>query len=282
VWNFSSPTISDNIISDNMPASQDPILCLASDNCFCTISNNNQSTLHLLSAASFLEGQPLASGSIASLMGQNLASGTASARSSPVPTMLADTTVSVTDSSGVERLTPLFFVSPSQINWLVPEQTSYGAATVTVTSGGMVTGMGTVQVTAVSPSLFAANANGSGVAAAEWVRVSGNVQTWGYVFQADAPEGKRNSVPIDLGPDSDRVFLVLYGTGIRGLSSLTNVSVTIGGVDAKVTYAGPQGGSDGLDQVNVLLPRSLTGKGGVDIMLKVDGRAANTVTVSIK
>jgi uncharacterized protein (TIGR03437 family) len=282
VWDFSSPTISGNIISGNMPASQDPVQCLAIDNCFCTISNNNQSTLHLLSAASFLDGQPLAPGSIASVMAHDVASETASASSSPLPTTLADTTVSVTDRLGTERLAPLFFVSPSQINWLVPEQTSYGAATVTVTSRRMVMGMSTLQVAAVAPALFAANANGSGVAAAQWVRVSGGGQTWGYVFQADAPEGKRNSVPIDLGPDSDQVFLVLYGTGIRGLSSLTNVSVTIGGVDAKVTYAGPQGGSDGLDQVNVLLPRSLTGRGGVDIMLKVDGRAANTVTVSIK
>jgi uncharacterized protein (TIGR03437 family) len=49
-----------------------------------------------------------------------------------------------------------------------------------------------------------------------------------------------------------------------------------------VLYAGPQGGFAGLDQVNVLLPRSLTGSGLVNVQLFVDGMAANPVEVSIR
>lgn len=49
-----------------------------------------------------------------------------------------------------------------------------------------------------------------------------------------------------------------------------------------MTYAGAQGGSQGLDQVNVLLPRALAGRGsGVPVVLTADGKTANTVTVSI-
>jgi uncharacterized protein (TIGR03437 family) len=38
----------------------------------------------------------------------------------------------------------------------------------------------------------------------------------------------------------------------------------------------------GLDQVNVAVPRTLIGRGEVDIVLAVDGKAANTVRVNIK
>lgn len=45
---------------------------------------------------------------------------------------------------------------------------------------------------------------------------------------------------------------------------------------------GPQGSYAGLDQVNVVLPRSLAGRGEVDVLLTVDGRAANPAKINIK
>jgi uncharacterized protein (TIGR03437 family) len=53
-------------------------------------------------------------------------------------------------------------------------------------------------------------------------------------------------------------------------------------VDSSVQYAGQQGYYVGLDQVNVLLPRTLAGKGLVDVVMTVDGKTANTVTVQIR
>ena len=47
-------------------------------------------------------------------------------------------------------------------------------------------------------------------------------------------------------------------------------------------YAGAQGGFVGLDQVNVSLPASLGGKGEVEVILIVEGQAANVVKVNIK
>lgn len=67
------------------------------------------------------------------------------------------------------------------------------------------------------------------------------------------------------------------GTGIRGRSLLENVKVTIGGLDAPVQYAGPQNEYPGLDQVNVAIPKALRGRGQVDLLLTVDGVAANPV-----
>ena len=92
----------------------------------------------------------------------------------------------------------------------------------------------------------------------------------------------RPPLPVDLGPEADQVFLVLFGSGLRARSSLAAVSARIGGAEAQVTYAGPQGDFLGLDQVNVRLARELAGRGEVDVTLVVDGREANPVKVHVR
>ena len=48
---------------------------------------------------------------------------------------------------------------------------------------------------------------------------------------------------------------------------LSAVKVSLGGTSAEVQYAGAQGGFVGLDQLNVLVPRSLMGRGEIDAVL---------------
>ena len=86
---------------------------------------------------------------------------------------------------------------------------------------------------------------------------------------------------IAMGPDA-QVFLELFGTGIKGRSSLANVTATIGGEDVDVLFAGPQGQFPGLDQVNLSLPQGLHTRGETDVVLTVDGHAANKVRVNLK
>jgi uncharacterized protein (TIGR03437 family) len=76
------------------------------------------------------------------------------------------------------------------------------------------------------------------------------------------------------------VYLILYGTGIRGAAS--NVTVAINGIGAPVLYSGPQGQYADLDQVNVLLPRQLAASGLANIVLTAAGAASNTVNVMIE
>ncbi|MGH9855758.1 MAG: hypothetical protein ACREBD_38480, partial [Blastocatellia bacterium] len=90
------------------------------------------------------------------------------------------------------------------------------------------------------------------------------------------------AAPIDLGAATDRVFLVLFATGVRHRSALSAVSVKIGGVNTDALYAGPQGDFVGLDQLNVALPRSLAGRGDVEVFVMVDGKESNALKVSIK
>lgn len=84
----------------------------------------------------------------------------------------------------------------------------------------------------------------------------------------------------DLGLDTGQVVLELFGTGIRGHSG--TVTSKIGSATLPVAYAGPQGGYVGLDQVNILLPKSLRGAGSTTVALTVDGQSANAVNVSFK
>jgi hypothetical protein len=125
-----------------------------------TITINSRAVASL-SAASFSEGE-LASEAIAAAFGTGLAITTQAAATIPLPTRLAGTTVRVTDGAGVERFAPLFFVSPDQINYLIPEGTLAGPASVTVTSGDGKVSTGMVPIALVAPGLFAANAGRSG------------------------------------------------------------------------------------------------------------------------
>jgi uncharacterized protein (TIGR03437 family) len=238
--------------------------------------------LTAVSAASF-DGSSLAPDSIVAAFGTGLASATQAAATTPLPTTLAGTTVKVRDSVNVERSAPLFFVSPTQVNFLIPPGTAAGAASLTLTASNGSTATGTVQIAPVAPSLFSANASGQGVAAAIALRIRANgQQVTEEIARWDAAQNRFVPAPIDLGVESDQVFLVLFGSGIRNRSSLASVSARIGGTDAQVLFAGAQNDFVGLDQVNLALPRSLAGRGEVDVVLMAEGKSANTVRVSIR
>lgn len=234
-----------------------------------------------VSAASYTPS--LASESIIAAFGSGLATATQAAATTPLPTTLAGTTVKVRDSAGTERNAPLFFVSPTQINYLVPPSTANGAATITVSSSDGTLSIATPTINQVAPGLFTADASGQGLAAAVALRVKANgSQSFEPIARFDPTQSRFVPIPIDLGPEGEQVFLILYGTGIRFRSGLSAVNVTLGGVSAPVSYAAAQGSLAGLDQVNVQLPRTLVGRGEVAVALTADGQAANSVRVSIK
>ncbi len=249
---------------------------------FDVISDRAPAAVSNASAASFSSSQ-LAAEQIVSAFGSNLATGTSAAATSPLPTSLAGTTVSIKDSLGTERLAPIFFVSQAQVNYLMPSGTAAGDATVTIVSGDGSRSAGTAQIASVAPGLFGANANGRGVAAASALRIKADgSQSFERTIQFDPAQSAYVAVPIDLGPSTDQVVLLLFGTGIRSHSSLSAVSVNVGGVSAPVLFAGAQGQFVGLDQLNVSLPRSLVGRGDVDIVLTVDGQIANRLQINIR
>ena len=254
----------------------------------CGTATSNTATLTVtanlvsVSAASY-SGVQLAAEAIVAAFGNELAVGTMVASTLPLPTTLNGTTVKVRDSVGAERLAALFFVSPVQINYQIPQGTAAGVATVTVTNSSGALSVGTMQIATVAPGLFSANANGQGLAAAVALRVKANgAQSFESIVRFDPVLNRFVATPIDLGPAGEQVFLILFGTGFRYRSALSAVTAMLGGVGTQVSFAGAQGSLVGLDQVNTLIPRSLIGRGEVDVVLTVDGKLANMVRVAIK
>jgi uncharacterized protein (TIGR03437 family) len=185
------------------------------------------------------------------------------------PTELGGTTVTVTDAGGVQRLAPIVSVSPTVAQFVVPSETASGSATVTITSGGGSTSTAPLQIETVEPYLYS-------VACYPWcnapqgflVRVRNGVETVEPFIDEN-----HLFIPIDLGPPTDQVYLVMFGTGFRHYSSLDGVSAEVGGVDAAIQYIGPQGQIAGLDEVKVLLPRAMAGASdGVYVLITVDGK----------
>jgi uncharacterized protein (TIGR03437 family) len=237
-----------------------------------------------VSAASFAANTSLAAESIVAAFGARLATGIGATPSTNLPVELAGTQVAVMDSNNIERLAPLFFVAPGQINYLLPRDMPTGAARVTVAAADGTISTDTITITDSSPALFSASANGLGVAAGVALRVQANgALTYEPLARWDAAANRMVAVPVDLSNEQDRVYLVLFGTGIRHYRTpVRPVRVSLGNTAVPVLYAGAQGSYAGLDQLNIPLPSSLRGAGEIDINLTVDGRAANPVRVLLR
>jgi len=122
--------------------------------------------LAAVNGASFLTNRPLAPGVIASLFprANQFGSAESAATSLPLPTDMGDVQVLVNGTPA-----PLFYVSPKQINLLVPTSApASGTAIIEVIqkSSGQVLATSTVPMNIASPSLFTSNASGSGQVAA--------------------------------------------------------------------------------------------------------------------
>ncbi len=238
-----------------------------------------------VSAASYADNLTVAPDSIVAAFGVNLATSTQVAASLPLPTTLNGTTVRIRDAAGNERLAPLFFVAANQVNYLLPADLVTGAATVTITSGDRRLALGRLQIARVEPGLFSANATGTGVMSALALRIRANGElVYEELSRFNAATASFVPVPLDLGPATDRVFLVAFGTGFRNRNDLVNVTATLGSTNLPVLYAGPQSREfAGLDQLNVgEIPRSFVGAGAVNLILRVEGKQANVVSVTIR
>lgn len=220
-----------------------------------------------VSAASQERG-PLAAGSLVAAYAEfnaSLASSTATAAvtNGNWPVSLGGTTVTVIDSTGAQLPAGIVYASPAQVNYQIPASAAPGLGRVSITAGG-VTLTGAVNIAATYPGIFAQGSDG--LAAAQIAR------TLGGQTVVEAVSG----APVNLaaGP----AYLILYGSGIGTAA----VAATIGGVNATVAYSGAQGTYPGLDQVNVLIPPSLAGKGKASVVVTAAGKQANPVYVTIQ
>jgi uncharacterized protein (TIGR03437 family) len=240
---------------------------------------SNMANVPLIISLANPGAQTIAPGSLVAARGQNLAIGYPGPIFGILPLTFDATSVSIVDSKGATTAAPMFYVSPNEVDFQLPANVAPGAAKVLITSNGVTQTASNVQIAAATPGLF--TLNNAGLATAYAVRVSSSgVQSAQQIYALD-PAGSVVASPISMGSTGDQVYLILYGSGIAGAGT-ANTQVTVNGLNATVLYAGPQGGSPGLDQVNILLPATLAGKGNVNLQLSANGVPANSVQITVQ
>lgn len=254
-----------------------PDLVIAGGNgAVATVLNNAQRFANK-NSASFVPGT-LAPEMIAFGEAQAIAPSLVIAPDGPWPLTLGGVTLAITDSLGVTRPAPLYYVTTNALAYLMPAGTALGSATakLTTSTGAIITS--SFNIERLAPGLYSADSTGSGLAAGVALRYStGGAQSFAYLFDL---ANRSQPVPVDLGPPGDQVFLSLYGTGFRGASQAT---ATVGGENVPVAAFAATGIYQGEDVINLgPLPKSLAGRGLVNIVISFDGKPANTVTASIK
>ncbi|MFN7927971.1 MAG: M36 family metallopeptidase [Blastocatellia bacterium] len=231
-------------------------------------------SLAVVNAASYAGGA-VAADSIATAFGVNLAARAEAAQAIPLPLTMAGASVTV---NGVP--TPLLYVSPEQINFVLPPHLAPGIATVLVSNAQGTYALGYIPITDDAPALFTADATGRGDAAA--------------VATADGAQYQTSPFPLTVNGKPN--YLLLFGTGLRHAAAANaedengiaeSVTVTIGGIAAKVLYAGAQGQYLGLDQLNIELPARLAAQlttlpSRVEIVVSVNGHEANRASLWLK
>ena len=234
-----------------------------------------------VSAADYHEGN--SSDSIGAAFGNYLASTTKAATTLPLPTDLAGVSVLVDGKPA-----GLFDVSPTQINYLIPDNTPAGLASVVVLNQGKVAAQGTITVGNAAPSLFTAEQTGQGAPAGFLIRVKSNGQQ--IRESLSRLDSQNKIVPATIKRSSgDKLFLEVYGTGVRkapdtdgndGNKSAESVEATIGGVKVPVLYAGVAPGYAGVDQINLEIPDSALAGAAVKIEMKVKDKAGKVTAVN--
>lgn len=207
----------------------------------------------IVNAASFKAG-PLAPNTIGTLYGKDLAYKERSLAAEDLyngtlPTTLLGTGVRVL----INRVPAfLYYVSPEQVNFLVPSTLTKGKAEIQLSLDGRYGEAVTIQLADFSPALFLLDPETILATHAD-----------GRVVTADAPARPGGIVILyatGLGDTRPRIAAGQIPTRAAVLENLANFQVLLGGVTVdrtNILYAGAAPGFAGLYQINLRLPDQL-------------------------
>jgi uncharacterized protein (TIGR03437 family) len=228
--------------------------------------------LGVINAASFAPpGNPISPGQFVALFGTGLASGTQTAKA-PYPMSLSGVSVLINGNNAA-----LYFVSPTQINALVPFGTTGATATITVQNGSATSNTVTVPVAATAPGVYSLDQSGSG---------SGAILHANFSLVNDAsPASAGETVLIYLTGMGSTNPTVADGTA-GNASTLYNVvapaTIYVGGQPGTVMFNGLAPGYPGLYQINVTLPATLPGTGRLPLAIGTNNAYHDQVDISVK
>jgi len=222
-------------------------------------------TLHVFDP---LVGAALGPGNIVQIYGQNLASQTLSATNIPLPTSLGGTSVIV---GGIQ--VPLYFVSPGQINAQIPFELVSGTSyQVLVSANGALTTPNAIQLTVAAPGIAAF--------------VSGQI----------IAQHLDGSLVSETAPAVPGEYIVFYMAGLGlttnpvatgAASPSTNLAtpvvmptLTLGGENVPILFAGLTPGLVGLYQVNFQVPADVA-NGDLQLVVSQSGVKSNSTVLPV-
>ncbi len=227
----------------------------------------------ILNAASYGLGRPVSPGSMISVFGSKLSQGEAQSPQLPLEDELAGTLVTVGG-----KVAPLIVATEGQVNAVLP----YGLAPntqhqVVLRRGTRYAVPQAITIAPSEPAIFAKDATGRGQ---------------GVIIRADGQWAEPAT------PATGGTVVILYCTGLgevnppvaAGVAAPADplsrvkdeVKVTIGGVDAKVQYAGLVPFFTGFYQVNAVVPAGVAPGDAVPVVLSVGGQPSTPVTMAVR
>jgi len=226
---------------------------------------NQASVDAIVNAANFQPG-PVAPGSIVSIFGSNLVPRATSARTVPLPTELGRFSLLV---NGVPS--PIFFVSPTQVNAQIPYEVSVGRGTAIGMVGGNPSPPVTLTIDPSAPSLWLLGQNQALVQnqdgtinGPEHPALAASIVTAYLTGQGML------DVPIPTGSAAPRDPLI---------GAAAQVSATVGGLDAEIRFAGMAPGAVGVFQVNLRIPT--LAPGDYQLAVEVGASISNTALLTV-
>ena len=210
----------------------------------------------IVNGASFNPSQPLAPGSFATIFGQNLCGQTAAGTwisAGVLPTTLGGCSVDVSGSHAM-----MHYVSPGQVNFIMPSGLMPGMAPVTVHTGTQ-TLDGSVEVASGAPGIFAMNGMGLGQGAMLLANTS-------------------NPGPFSVTTSGQTTYVEMFVTGLD--LSQTPV-IMVGGISCPVAWFGNAPGYAGLQQINITLPAGMAGAGEVPVTVSSGGNTSNVTFMGL-
>jgi uncharacterized protein (TIGR03437 family) len=234
----------------------------------------------IVNVGNYAGGTRFAPGTVSAIFGVNLSSTTMAAASVPLPMMLGGVQVLVNGQP-----VPLFYVSPTQINFQLPWELNTASEAYADEPGVTFLPLYSVRVQ---------NADVS----SNLAYVTGQQDSPQVVIYGDNLAVAQDSAYNLIGPNhpakpGDTITVYLLGvnsltakqvTGAAApLDSLVRFSVptgaTVGGATASIAFAGLTPGSVGLEQVNLRVPN--LAPGSYDLRIAVNGFVANTVKLIV-
>ncbi len=231
-------------------------------------------------AASNDSAGEITAGAWVTLKGTGLAEASMAAADVPYPKTLSGTQVLIQN-----RPLPLYYVSPGQINALIPVALSADKQQLTVIRNGTRSAGVDVLVTHVQPGLFSLDGSGQG---------QGAILISNTSLVAGPASTSRPAQPVQRGQ-----FISIYCTGlgpVNGdppqdgdatpvsplLKTTASPKVTIGGVDAPVSFSGLAPTLVGVYLVNVQVPDAVGPGDDIPVTLTMDNFPSNTVTIAVR